>query len=103
MSRVIAQPQALQAMSRAVAKGSELDLERVEELYRDHADFVHAAILRLGGPAVDADDLTHEVFLVALRSWTRLPPGAEPRAWLHGVAARAVSAARRKAAWRRRL
>jgi RNA polymerase sigma-70 factor (ECF subfamily) len=90
-------------MSEAIANGSESDLDRVEELYRDHADFVHAAILRLGGPAVDADDLTQEVFLVALRKWTRLPPGADPRAWLYGVAARAVSEARRKAAWRRRL
>ncbi len=102
MSRVIAQLQTLPT-AEAFAEGSESDLERVEALYRDHADFVHAAILRLGGPSLDADDLTHEVFLVALRKWTRLPPGSEPRAWLYGVAARAVSTARRKAIWRRRL
>jgi RNA polymerase sigma-70 factor (ECF subfamily) len=90
-------------MTDAFARDSESDLDRIEALYRAHADFVHGAVLRLGGPTMDADDLTHEVFLVALRKWSRLPPGADARAWLYGVAARAVSAARRKARWRRRL
>jgi RNA polymerase sigma-70 factor (ECF subfamily) len=86
-----------------VLNGSASDLERIGELYREHADFVHSVILRLGGPAMDADDLTHEVFLIALRKWASLPPDTDARGWLHGVAAHTVSAARRKAIWRRRL
>ncbi len=86
-----------------VLNGPASDLERIGELYREHADFVHRVILGLGGPAVDADDLTHEVFLIALRKWTSLPPGTDARSWLHGVAANTVLAARRKTLWRRRL
>ena len=90
-------------MPEASSTGQASDLTAVRELYAEHADFVRRAILRLGGPAIDADDLTHEVFLVALRKWARLPPGTDARAWLHGVATHAVWAARRKARWRRRL
>jgi RNA polymerase sigma-70 factor, ECF subfamily len=95
--------QALQPMPEALSTVTPTELDGVGELYRQHADFVHHTILRLGGPAIDADDLTHEVFLVALRKWGGLPPGTDARAWLHGVAALAVSTARRKALWRRRL
>jgi RNA polymerase sigma-70 factor (ECF subfamily) len=90
-------------MLETLSSGSASDNDRVARLYRDQADFVHAAILRLGGPALDADDLTHEVFLVALRRWSSLPAEIDPRAWLYGVATRIISAARRKALWRRRL
>ena len=90
-------------MLETLSKGAASDSDRVAALYHDQADFVHAAVLRLGGPALDAEDLTHEVFLVALRRWPGLPPDTDARAWLYGVATRVVSAARRKARWRRRL
>jgi RNA polymerase sigma-70 factor (ECF subfamily) len=96
-------PQAYHRMLDTLSSGSAANSDRIARLYRDQADFVHAAILRLGGPALDADDLTHEVFLVALRKWSSLPAEIDPRAWLYGVATRIVSAARRKALWRRRL
>jgi RNA polymerase sigma-70 factor (ECF subfamily) len=90
-------------MLETLSGGAAPDTDPVARLYRDQADFVHAAVLRLGGPALDADDLTHEVFLVALRRWSSLPAGIDARAWLYGVATRVVSAARRKALWRRLL
>jgi RNA polymerase sigma-70 factor, ECF subfamily len=90
-------------MPDAASASAANDLANLRELYAQHSDFVRRAVLRVGGPAIDADDLTHEVFLVALRKWGRLPPETEPRAWLHGVATRAVWAARRKTRWRRRL
>jgi RNA polymerase sigma-70 factor (ECF subfamily) len=90
-------------MLHTLSSRSASESDRIARLYRDQADFVHAAILRLGGPALDADDLTHEVFLVAMRRWSSLPAEIDPRAWLYGVATRIVSAARRKTLWRRRL
>jgi len=102
ISRVVTHLQALQPMPEALAESTS-DLDRVDALYRTHADFVHDIVLRLGGPDLDADDLTQEVFLVALRKLGRLPPETDLRAWLYGVATRAVWAARRKARWRRRL
>ena len=57
--------------------------------------------LRLGASNVDAEDATHEVFLVVFR---RLESLREPRAfpaWLYGITRRVLAAQRRKA-WVRR-
>ena len=69
--------QALQPMPEAFAAAPTLELERIDALYRTHADFVHGLIQRLGGPDLEADDLTQEVFLVAIRKWGRLPPDTD--------------------------
>jgi len=55
---------------------------------------VRRVVLRIGGMSIDADDLTHEVFLIALRKWARMPRDTDARAWLYGVAVRQVWAAR---------
>jgi len=44
--------------------------EALDRFYREHAAQVLAWVIRLGGPGLDAEDVAHEVFLVALR---RLP------------------------------
>ncbi|MGW4500844.1 RNA polymerase sigma factor [Micromonospora sp. NPDC004336] len=68
--------------------------ERVSELFRRHADDIHAyATWRVGRQ--DAADVVGEVFLVAWRSLDKVRVGEE-RAWLFGVARRLVLARRRQ-------
>jgi RNA polymerase sigma-70 factor (ECF subfamily) len=65
---------------------------RFEELYRAHADRVHAYARRRSDAAV-ADDVVAEVFLVAWRRLGEMPD--EPFPWLLGVARRVLANRRR--------
>ncbi len=64
-----------------------------EQLYRAHADRVHAYALRRTSPAV-ADDIVAEVFLVAWRKLHKIPADAE-LPWLLAVARRVLANRRR--------
>ena len=71
-----------------------------EDLYASHARAVRALLVRLSGPGMDADDLCHEVFVVAWRKLDGL--GEVPgRGWLCAIAIRVVGGARRRAHLRR--
>lgn len=72
-------------------------------LYTEHADFVRSAVIRLGGPHVDADDLVHDVFVVALRKLPEFAGRSAVTTWLYGIAIKVVADARRKAKLRRFL
>ncbi|HEX3975088.1 MAG TPA: RNA polymerase sigma factor [Solirubrobacteraceae bacterium] len=63
-----------------------------EQLYRAHADRVHAYALRRTTPSA-ADDVVAEVFLVVWRRLHRVPE--EPLPWLFGVARRVLANRRR--------
>jgi RNA polymerase sigma-70 factor (ECF subfamily) len=76
------------------------DLRR---LYEEHADFVRAGVLRLGGDWADADDLVHEVFMVALQRAKSFEGRSSVRTWLYGIAVKVVGRARRRARVRRFL
>jgi RNA polymerase sigma factor (sigma-70 family) len=65
-------------------------------------DFVWRLVRRLGLDRTLADDVTQEVFLVAVRRLGRLRPGHE-RAFLYGVALRATANARRRLRRQREL
>ncbi len=66
-----------------------------ERLYDAHfADVLAFALRRVADPA-DAADVTAETFLVAWRRLPDVPAGAAARAWLLGVARRALANARR--------
>lgn len=70
--------------------------ERMSELFRRHADDIHAyATWRVGHQ--DAADVVSEVFLVAWRALGRVRVGEE-RGWLFGVARKVVLARRRHGA-----
>lgn len=70
--------------------------ERLTQLFRRHADDIHAyAAWRVG--LQDAPDVVGEVFLVAWRSLDRIRVGEE-RGWLFGVARKVVLAGRRRGA-----
>jgi RNA polymerase sigma-70 factor (ECF subfamily) len=76
----------------------------VAELYRLHGATVARWAARLGGPAVDADDVVQEVFMVARRR-LRQPfegPGSVTT-WLFRATQRVVLSHRRKARLRRVL
>lgn len=78
-------------------RSEKLDLRA---LYREHAGFLRASIQRLGGPRVDADDLLHEVFIVALDRADSFEGRSTARTWLYGIAMRVVAAHRRKSRFR---
>lgn len=82
---------------------SDLSLNDVHRLYVTHAAALRLALQRLGGDALDADDLLQEVFVVALRKSTELARADSPVAWLFGVATKVAATRRRTATWKRWL
>ncbi len=70
---------------------------RLAALYRAHVQFVWRTLVRFGIPERDAEDVVHEVFLVAGRRLAGFDPSrAAPRSWLYGLA-RGVAANWRRA------
>lgn len=73
----------------------------VERLYALHAADVLRWVIRLGGPSLDAEDVAHEVFLVALRQVRGFRGEAKLSTWLFQITRRVVANARRRATLRR--
>ncbi len=80
-------------------------LERFETLIERYHDEIYGYLWRLVGGAgcedgaVDAEDLTQEVFLRAYQAYTRLRPDSNYRAWLYKIATNcAYTALRRNSA-----
>jgi RNA polymerase sigma-70 factor (ECF subfamily) len=73
----------------------------VDRLYRDHARQVLGWVIRLGGPWLDAEDIAHDVFIVALRRVSAFRGESSMSSWLFGITRNVVANARRRAALRR--
>ena len=76
----------------------------IGDLYKTHAATVGRWATRLGGPGIDAEDVVHEVFLVAQRRLGEFRGEADPATWLFRTTDLIVRAHRRKArlrAWLR--
>lgn len=73
------------------------DAQAVEGFYREHAATVLGWVLRLGGPRLDAEDVAHQVFEVALNRIHTFRGDSTPRTWLYGITRRVVANARRRA------
>lgn len=69
--------------------------------YRRYARLVLDRVRRLGGPLIDAEDVAHEVFIVAYRKLDTFRDGGSLPAWLFGITRRVVANARRRAKIRR--
>lgn len=69
--------------------------------YRKYSRLVLDRVRRLSGPSVDAEDVAHEVFIVAFRKLDTFRDGGSLGAWLFGITRRVVANARRRAAIRR--
>ncbi len=70
----------------------------VDRFYREHAPAVLGWVIRLGGARLDAEDVAHQVFEVALGRLPSFRGEASPRTWLYGITRRVVANARRRAA-----
>jgi RNA polymerase sigma-70 factor (ECF subfamily) len=68
----------------------------ITALYRAHAAEVERWVTRLAGPAVDAEDVVQEVFLVAQRRLPEWRAEAKVTTWLYRITERVVHRQRRK-------
>ena len=80
-----------------LARLRRLEPDAVDRFYRDHAASVLGWVIRLGGQRLDADDVAHQVFEVALNKLPTFRGDSSVRTWLYGITRRVVANARRRA------
>jgi RNA polymerase sigma-70 factor, ECF subfamily len=73
----------------------------LEDVYRDHFDFVFRQAARLGGPGIDAEDAAQEVFMVVARKLHTFDSTSLITTWLYGITLNVVRSLRRRARIRR--
>jgi RNA polymerase sigma-70 factor (ECF subfamily) len=73
----------------------------LEDVYRDHFDFVFRQAARLGGPGIDAEDAAQEVFMVVARKLETFDSTSLITTWLYGITLNVVRSLRRRARIRR--
>jgi RNA polymerase sigma-70 factor (ECF subfamily) len=91
------------ALPSAMLESAHRDLPELKRLYESHAEYIRGLLARLLGPGGEADDLTHETFLVAWRRPQVLASADDERAWLSGIALKKAQALRRRRRLRRFL
>ena len=69
----------------------------LEDVYREHFEFVYRKAQRLGGPGIDAEDAAQEVFLVVARRLLTFDGTSEVTTWLYGITLNVVRGLRRRA------
>ena len=87
------------AMATGASATEPCDTHDFAALYQAWSGPVHRWIRALGGPAIDADDLTQEVFIVVQRQLERFR-GANLGGWLYRIAQLTVRDHRRRAWYR---
>ena len=83
-------------------RGEDLD-EELDHLYERYSGLVDRWVRRLGGPGADVEDLTHDIFVVALRRRAEFRGDASPATWLFRITDRVVAGRRRRSLVRRWL
>ena len=73
----------------------------LEDVYRDHFDFVFRQASRLGGPGIDAEDAAQEVFMVVARKLDTFDATSLITTWLYGITLNVVRSQRRRLRIRR--
>jgi RNA polymerase sigma-70 factor (ECF subfamily) len=81
---------------------SQTSVEDLRRLYELHGARLRQAIARVA-PTLDADDLLHETFVIALQKLGELDRVHSPQAWLYGVALKLAATRRRTSKLRRFL
>lgn len=74
-----------------------------DAVYRAHVDRVARWAQRLGGPAVEVDDVVQDVFVVVHRQLSGFRGEASLSTWIYRITANVVSDRRRRDRWRRFL
>ena len=72
-----------------------------DAVYQEHAQNVARWAARLGGPGVDVEDITQEVFLVVDRRLQEFNHGSRVSTWLFSITAKVVANDRRRRKVRR--
>jgi RNA polymerase sigma-70 factor (ECF subfamily) len=72
-------------------------VDGLSAIYREHVGYVSGSLQRLGAPAGDLADLTHDVFLTAQVRFSTYDPARPIRPWLFGIALRLMANARTSA------
>jgi RNA polymerase sigma-70 factor (ECF subfamily) len=70
-------------------------LPTLEQVYRDHFDFVYRVARRFGGYDLDPEDLAQEVFVVVARKLHTFDNNARITTWLFGITINVVRSSRR--------
>jgi RNA polymerase sigma-70 factor (ECF subfamily) len=78
-------------------------LAAFQSVYASEFLYVWNSARRLGVPEADLPDLTHDIFVQALRSSREYDPARPLRPWLFGIALRVVSGFRRLERHRREV
>ncbi len=78
-------------------------LPGLAELYDAHVADVERWVLRLYGPSPDAEDLVHDVFIVAGKRIETFRGDGKLSTWLFGIVRKLVDKRRRRDRWRRFL
>ncbi len=76
---------------------------KLEDVYREHFDFVYRRAARLGGVGFDAEDAAQEVFLIVSRKLDTFDGTSQVTTWLYGITLNVVRRARRSARLRKLL
>jgi RNA polymerase sigma-70 factor (ECF subfamily) len=71
--------------------------QHFERLYASELPVVYGFLARLGARTADLEDLTHDVFITALRRWPTFDTARPVRPWMLGIAFRVHSDFRRRA------
>jgi len=93
----------VQTLSEDRARDRAFEEPSVEQLYREHADFVWACLQRFGVFDRDLDDASQEVFVVVHRRLDSFRGDAHVRTWLYAICLRVAAGTRRKGQRRREL
>ena len=82
-------------------KGVAPDALQFDAFYQTHVETVARWAGRLGGPGVDVEDITQEVFLVVDRRLREFRHDSRPSTWLFSITAKIVANDRRRRRFRR--
>ena len=94
----------MKVVSSAQPAASSLDAisaPRFEDVYREHVSTVARWVARLGGPTLDAEDVTHDVFLKVERELPHFRGDAKLTTWLYALTVNTVRTRRRTERFRR--
>jgi RNA polymerase sigma-70 factor (ECF subfamily) len=87
--------------AQSARSSSAVETLTLEEIYREHFDFVYRQAVRLGGAGLDPEDIAQEVFIIVARKLHTYDGSAAVTTWLYGITFNVVRHSWRRARLRR--